>query len=240
MTDSRQQSHSSDVPTSDAEGGASNQPEYGQRVEPEYGELRDALPQGYDPYVYGRPESDEKTQNAEGAQLDQETFAHNGQEPNGNTYNGDPSANQSPYGIWPGAYQGNLRQGQQGQGNANGQNQQQPGHKPKLLNGIDLNDPQQNPMYGHWDSYAIIALVFSFFNIPVLPAIMGASAMWRTRTFHMKGFWIALIAVILNVLTTLVDFYLITHGISTSELTQWLAGQMGSSNSGSSGDSISV
>ena len=44
------------------------------------------------------------------------------------------------------------------------------------------NDPSQNPLYGHWDSYAIISFVFALFlPVPVIPAVMGAIAMWRTK-----------------------------------------------------------
>ena len=54
---------------------------------------------------------------------------------------------------------------------------QQPGIYP-----INPNDPSQNPLYGHWDSYAIISFVFALFlPVPVIPAVMGAIAMWRTK-----------------------------------------------------------
>ena len=32
-----------------------------------------------------------------------------------------------------------------------------------LLPRIDLNDPNQNPLYGHWDSYAIISFILALF-----------------------------------------------------------------------------
>ena len=74
------------------------------------------------------------------------------------------------------------------QGQPYGQQPNGQPHQPHYYHGIDLNDPNQNPLYGHWDSYAIISFILAlFFPVPVLSALMGAVAMWRTRTFHMKG-----------------------------------------------------
>ena len=59
---------------------------------------------------------------------------------------------------------------------------------PYLPN-LDLNDPRQNPAYGHWDAYAIMSLVLAvLMPVPVLPALVGAISMWRTKKLHMKGY----------------------------------------------------
>ena len=48
---------------------------------------------------------------------------------------------------------------------------------PRYFNGIDLNDPQQNPIYGHWDFYAIFSFIFALVSsFPVLPALIGCLA----------------------------------------------------------------
>lgn len=84
--------------------------------------------------------------------------------------------------------------------------------------GIDLNDPNQNPFYGRWDISAIMAFVFALFQIPLLPALMGAAAMWRTRTFHMKGYGLAVAAVVINILYTLGLLWLTLNGMTPLDL----------------------
>lgn len=49
-----------------------------------------------------------------------------------------------------------------------------------------------------------MSLVFAvLMPVPVLPALVGAISMWRTKKLHMKGHGLALAAVIINVLYTL-------------------------------------
>ena len=97
----------------------------------------------------------------------------------------------------------------------------------------------QNPLYGHWDSYAILSLVFTILlPVPVVPALMGGVAMWRTKTFHMKGFWLGVAALVINVLYTIGVIWMAVHGISSTELydqllQHMLGGGSGSSESGS-------
>ena len=123
-----------------------------------------------------------------------------------------------------------------GSSQPNGQSQQ-----PHYYNGIDLNDPNQNPLYGHWDSYAIISFVLAmFFPVPVLSALMGGVAMWRTRTFHMKGFGLALAAVVINVFYTLVVIWMALNGYDAMTLYQDILQQFTGSGTGPSSDSISA
>ena len=107
------------------------------------------------------------------------------------------------------------------------------------------NPYQNNPygwngnLYGHWDSYAILSLVFTILlPVPVVPALMGGVAMWRTKTFHMKGFWLGVAALVINVLYTIGVIWMAVHGISSTELydqllQHMLGGGSGSSESGS-------
>ena len=90
-----------------------------------------------------------------------------------------------------------------------------------------MDDPRQNPLYGHWDFYAILSLVFALLMpVPVLPAVMGGVAMWRTRNFRMKGYGLALAAVIINALYTVATIWLMINGLSAMDLYQQLLGGM--------------
>ena len=113
-------------------------------------------------------------------------------------------------------------------------------HQPHYYHGIDLNDPNQNPLYGHWDSYATISFILAlFFPVPVLSALMGAVAMWRTRTFHMKGFGLAVAAVVINVLYTIAVIWMAFNGYDAMSLYQEALQQL-TGGTGSSSDSISA
>ncbi|MBW3089333.1 hypothetical protein [Bifidobacterium miconisargentati] len=246
-----------------------NQPEYGQYQQPEYGAMRSQYGPNYNPYIYGAPDTS-SSQSANGANDGTGAPGTAGaqpqtgwQQPNGMPYgqggqpwqSGQPSGQQNGQqggqfgpGYWPGSYPGIQGQPYQGQfqqnSNANGQTGPRGQHRPPhFYNGINLDDPSQNPLYGHWDSYAIIAFVLAlFFPVPVLSALMGGVAMWRTRTFHMKGFGLAVAAVIINILYTIAVIWMALNGVDAStlyqEALQQLMGGMGGS--GSSGDSISA
>ena len=61
-----------------------------------------------------------------------------------------------------------IRAGTGMQGQPYGQQPNGQPHQPHYYHGIDLNDPNQNPLYGHWDSYAIISFILAlFFPVPV-------------------------------------------------------------------------
>lgn len=185
-------------------------PEYGQYQKPAYGAMSGQYGPNYNPYIYGAPEPDANNGSA----------ADNNRVGAGQPNNGRPSSSGNSFG-------GNQQYGQSRQ--------------PHYYNGIDLNDPNQNPLYGHWDSYAIISFVLAmFFPVPVLSALMGGVAMWRTRTFHMKGFGLALAAVIINVFYTLAVIWMALNGYDAMTLYQDILQQFTGSGTGPSSDSISA
>lgn len=189
-----------------------DKPKYGQYQQPEYGAMSGQYGPNYNPYIYGAPEPDTKKDSAAAAG-DNGGAAQSQQA-------GQPYGQQTP---WPGNQQPNG----------------QP-HQPHYYHGIDLNDPNQNPLYGHWDSYAIISFILAlFFPVPVLSALMGAVAMWRTRTFHMKGFGLAVAAVVINVLYTIAVIWMAFNGYDAMSLYQEALQQL-TGGTGSSSDSISA
>ena len=194
-----------------------DKPKYGQYQQPEYGAMSGQYGPNYNPYIYGAPEPDTKKDSAAAAG-DNGGAAQSQQA--GQPYGQQPAwpGNQQPYGQQP-----------------NGQP-----HQSHYYHGIDLNDPNQNPLYGHWDSYAIISFILAlFFPVPVLSALMGAVAMWRTRTFHMKGFGLAVAAVVINVLYTIAVIWMAFNGYDAMGLYQEALQQL-TGGTGSSSDSISA
>lgn len=105
-------------------------------------------------------------------------------------------------------------------------------------NGVDMNDPIQNPLKGHWDPMAIVSIILLFLPIVFLPIVTGAISMWRTKKYHMKGFWAAAVCVALGVVTTLFQIWLLTKGISADDLMQQLLNQYSPSGTGNGGDSL--
>lgn len=224
-TDERQETADAVPVSSSSDAAAPSQPEYGQISQPEYGAMSSQLPVGYDPYVYGAPEPEPQPADAvrqQNTQYQTGQYPSNGQQPM------PPySANgqQNPYG--PNPYDPNRYP--------------QRGNMPYLPN-LDLNDPRQNPAYGHWDAYAIMSLVFAvLMPVPVLPALVGAISMWRTKKLHMKGHGLALAAVIINVLYTLAVIWLAMHGLSVADLyNEALQNMFGGAGSGQGDESITA
>ncbi|PJM72685.1 hypothetical protein CS006_08980 [Bifidobacterium primatium] len=101
-------------------------------------------------------------------------------------------------------------------------------------NGIDLDDPAQNPLYGRWDPAAIIAFISALIGVPVLPVLLGAFAIYRSGLFRMKGRALAVAAVIIGLLTTAFDIYVMATGVDPYQLIYQLYGidMGGSSGSG--------
>ena len=201
--------------------GQSSQPEYGQRTQPEYGAMANQYPMNYDPYVYGAPEPPKPKDEQQPSPVQTNPYMQSeGQQTNPYAVPGRQRIGQnpgSPYQYGPNAYQ-------------------QPGMYP-----IDLDDPRQNPLYGHWDSYAILSLVFALLMpIPVVPAVMGAIAMWRTKKLHMKGYALGVAALIINVLYTIGVVWMAFHGVSTSDLYNQLLQYLLGGGAGQGGDSSSI
>lgn len=196
-------------------------PEYGQHDTLEYGARSSQYPVGYDPYKYGRPEepqtsttSEQPNNNPAMPQYAQPQGGAYGQ-PYGGPYVGQ-NGPQNPYGQQP--------YGQPSYGAQPSQRQQphNPANGPVVFGPqgpIDLDDPAQNPMYGHWDSYGILSFIFALFlPVPVLPALFGAVSLWRIKVFHMKGRGLAIAAIIINILYTIAIIWMMVNGVSTSDL----------------------
>lgn len=202
------------------DGSLQQQPEYGQFKQPEYGAAASQYP-GYDPYLYGKPESEatdatsaqqQPVWNAPNAQpaVDGQSGL-NGQVPNGQFVNGQP--------VFGQPVNGQLVNGQPANGQpVNGQPVNSQSNTP-YFNGswqqqsqfqpINLDDPNQNPLYGRWDPYAIVALICAvIYPLPVFPALIGGLSIRRTKIFRMKGRGLAIAAVVINILTTLLQLWM--------------------------------
>lgn len=169
-----------------------DKPKYGQYQQPEYGAMSGQYGPNYNPYIYGAPEPDTKKDSAAaagdngGAAQSQQAGQPYGQQPAwpaisrraaGRTLKAANSPVRAHIRAVPGM-----------QGQPYGQQPNGQPHQPHYYHGIDLNDPNQNPLYGHWDSYAIISFILAlFFPVPVLSALMGAVAMWAHAHFPYEG-----------------------------------------------------
>ena len=172
------------------------------------------FPQDYDPYTFGRP--DPEPQPAQASQAGPTPAV--------------PQPNQAPTQPWA---------GQQAQAPQAPGATQQGSKYPRYVNGIDMEDPNQNIFYGRWDAGAIIAFVFALFlPVPIMPAILGALSMRRTRIMRMKGYGLALAAVIINVLYTIAFVWLMINGVSMDDVMNQMLQSLNSSTSGGSGDSV--
>ena len=192
------------------------QPEYGQFKQPEYGALAGQYP-GYDPYLYGKPDAD-------GSNETDAPMQRNGVEAQA------APAGQAAQAGQPAAYPF-------GDGAS-----QSPNGLPRQLKPINLDDPNENPLYGRWDPYAIVAFVGAVvFTLPLFPALIGGAAIWRTRIFHMKGRGLAIAAVVINVLTTAMQIWMWMNGVSLVDLySQLYSSLYGGGSGGTSGDSGTV
>ena len=71
--------------------------------------------------------------------------------------------------------------------------------------------------------------------------LVGAISMWRTKKLHMKGYGLALAAVIINVLYTLAVIWLAMHGLSVADLyNETLQNMLGGAGSGQGDESIAA
>lgn len=178
------------------------QPQYGQVKQPEFGQMAAQFPADYDPYVYGKPESED------------------------NGHKDEPQQSQR------------MTNSQDARVRPSGMRDRQSGMAPQgfgVMHREDFDDPQRNPLYGRWDVNAVLALVMALFSVPILPIIVGAFSMRRTRMLHMKGYWLALAAVVLGTISFLLRIWLISHGITTDEVYQWLMNRLGSTASDPTG-----
>ncbi|TCD53582.1 hypothetical protein EJ419_08050 [Alloscardovia theropitheci] len=95
--------------------------------------------------------------------------------------------------------------------------------KPVEIREFDPDDPQKNPLYGHWDFYAIVAIICALFTQTTVVALFfGIVSLGRTKKFHMKGRALAIIAIVLCVIQIGIFAYLIITGTSETEFLQML------------------
>lgn len=212
-------------------------PQYGQYRQPEYGAMANQYPAGYNPYLYGAPERPSGEQSGtqqSGTSVQQPVAAQT----SASAQSSQPTQPQPQY---PSAWQTPYGQpGVQGRGTQRNM-QPVPPHTPRIVNGIDLDDPNQNPLYGRWDPLSIVSLVCALvLPMPALPAIMGAISMRRTRMFHMKGFWLGFAAVFINVFYTIMVVWLAIHGLSMFDYYQQMLDLMNGGTSGGTGGTISA
>lgn len=228
---------------------APSQPQYGQVKVPEYGAMASQFPPQYNPYVYGKPDNDkpqnQNPQNQANSSMNSRNGAPNQQagalfgNNMGGSYQGNPN-NQGniPYGSFgqtPGGY-GSNPNNPYGQSYNNGQIMPgEPGYQPDIRDGVDMNDPNQNPLKGHWDSFAIISVILLFLPITFLPVITGGVSMWRTKKYHMKGFWLAAVCTVLGIIATVFEYWLMSKGINFGDFAQQLQNQYAPSTGGGNG-----
>jgi hypothetical protein len=178
--------------------------------------LRSQYP-GWDPYIYGKPEAEKKAPDNQQNPVSVNPFGHHqqGSAPvdTSHGHTGQPNGNNIPMGN-----PNNFNPG--GLNSPSGQPQMTGGKgQPRFLGGVNLDDPNQNPVYGRWDPYAVISFIMSLFMaIPILPLIMGVIAIYRTTVFHMKGRGLAIAAVVIAVIELIVMAVMTYYGISGEDL----------------------
>ncbi|MCI1636698.1 MAG: hypothetical protein LKI30_01140 [Bifidobacterium crudilactis] len=204
---------------------AQSAPEYGERATPEYGALKSQYP-GWNPYVYGQPEPERK--DAETQQHATSANPFTGlHRPSGTGESSNGASSQQAGSNHPGFNPASLNPG-------GGQSRMSGGKgQPRFLGGVNLDDPNQNPMYGRWDPYAVISFITVFFMaLPIFPLIIGIIAIYRTTVFHMKGRGLAIAAVVIAIIELITLAVMMYFGISTDELISMLQ-SWAASNSGS-------
>ncbi|MEE0653842.1 hypothetical protein [uncultured Bifidobacterium sp.] len=185
-----------------------------------YGAMDNQFPKDYDPYLFGRPENGETHEQVERDARDEENRIEQrrAQRRAGNPMNMPVMG----YGRQMGA-SGMPGMGQNVDPNAPFGDRRNYGADnrklPRYVQGIDLDDPNQNVYYGRWDTSSIIAFVLSILlPVPFLPALLGSFGMYRTKLMRMKGFGFALAAVIINIVYSIAVIWMMINGVSTQEM----------------------
>ncbi|MBT1165805.1 ABC transporter permease [Bifidobacterium simiarum] len=209
------------------------QPEYGQYLEPEYGEMANRYP-NWNPYVYGEPDPEPAKQDGPAPQTP--TTNPSGQYGQAGRYGqtgGNDPYGRSPYGQSP---YGRSPYGTPGYGY--GPQTPPPGDpndRSRYRGGIDLEDPNQNPLYGRWDPTAIIAFIMALMGVPIIPMLLGGLSVYRTGLFRMKGRGLAIAAVIISLITMALAVYLTATGMDPYQFIAQLYGFDSSGGTGGSG-----
>ncbi|PAU69484.1 hypothetical protein B1400_0850 [Bifidobacterium italicum] len=184
-----------------------------------YGAMDNQFPPDYDPYIFGRPESGETHEQVEREARDEEIRLEQrrAQQRRPNPMAMSPAAGYE-------RSSGASRPGQNADPNApfgdrRNYGADNRGKLPRYVQGIDLDDPNQNVYYGRWDTSSIIAFALSLLlPVPFLPALLGAFGMYRTKLMRMKGFGFALAAVIINVIYSIAMIWMMINGVSTQDV----------------------
>lgn len=124
---------------------------------------------------------------------------------NPNGYNGNPSNGYGPNGNYrnpQGGWNPPQNNPQQGPNYPYGTNPyMNPYNMPFGMQQFNPDDPNQNPVYGHWDWTAIFAFILSltaYFCFIALP--LGFYAYRRDTVLHMKGKGFAVAAIIISII----------------------------------------
>lgn len=111
-------------------------------------------------------------------------------------------------------------QGPQGQPGPNGR--PQPVAYDQFLRPFNPDDPNQNPVYGRWDMWSIIAFILSFYTyFAFLSLPLAIMAARRDKVLHMKGRGLAIAAIVLSVIGLIV-MLLVTFGVPIPGLSSLL------------------
>ncbi|MFT8593811.1 MAG: DUF4190 domain-containing protein [Bifidobacterium sp.] len=211
---------------------------------PEYGAMASQYP-GWNPYVFGAPEPEQKAEAKPApaqSRQNQGLWAGNPYLRPGNGGSNGAPGNGAPNNANQG---GNGMNGDPRQGGAPNPQSTQFGNDRNLNRRgmyptIDPNDPNQNPLYGRWDPYAILSFILAlFFPFPFMPAIMGAISVYRTRFFHMRGKGLAIAAIVINLAYSALVIWMWINHIDASQLYQDIYSWIGST-TGTSGSSVSA
>lgn len=219
------------APQQPAAGGVQrrDQPEYGQYKEPEYGEMASRYP-GWNPYVYGAPEPDaDDGGNNAGAGGDENDSGSQGSRTT-NPIAGYFGISSTPSQRPDAPHSRDMNGSRDPNGPANPSD-------GRYHNGIDLDDPNQNPLYGRWDFAAIVGFVTALIGVPVLPIILCALSMYRTKLLRMKGRGLAIAGLVIGLLNLAVSLYMLIAGVDVYQLLSQLYGV---DLTGGSGDGTSV
>lgn len=92
----------------------------------------------------------------------------------------------------------------------------------QFLRPFNPDDPNQNPVYGRWDMWSIIAFILSFYTyFAFLSLPLAIMAARRDKVLHMKGRGLAIAAIVLSVIGLIV-MLLVTFGVPIPGLSSLL------------------
>jgi hypothetical protein len=183
-------------------------PEYGQRIEPDYGGMESQYP-GWNPYVYGAPDPEPEPEPANSATAGTSANAQSAPYSQGNA---------NPFGA-------NTQYSQPGQ--ARPADHQTNNSTNNLRNSnnfffqgqpINLDDPKQNPVYGRTDFFAIIGFFLSLLGFWFLGLPLCIISFRRIPVMHMRGRGWALAGIIIAIIQIVIGLAMLFGGFSPTDL----------------------